>query len=296
MKVSTSEKMYRAIAYLIVTLVAISALFPLFYVVGMSMTTQTEILQRGGFVIFPRKPTLAGYKQAITGITRPLLVSTIRTIFGTFLTLIMTTIGAYVCWRKTLPGRNFFILMVLITILFHASLIPNYLVIMNLGMLDTLWALIIPGAVDSWGLLVIKQFFEGQPEELFDAAKVDGANEWQLMTRIAIPLAAPVLAAIGLFDAVGHWNAWFDALMYISNTNLYPLQLVLRNLLLTSSGLLQSGGTGEATMLLIPESMRLSPDSMKMVVVVVSTLPILAVYPFLQKYFTKGVYLGAVKG
>ena len=161
-------------------------------------------------------------------------------------------------------------------------------------MLNTIWALVIPSMVDSWSVLVLKQFFENLPEEMEESAKIDGAGEVRLMWAIMIPMAAPAMAAIGLFTAVGHWNAWFDSLIYIDNAQLHPLQLLIRNMF-TNASLSVQQNLGQASYAMNAHN-RVSIETLKMALVVFGTIPILCVYPFLQKHFTKGMYLGAVKG
>jgi len=244
-------------------------------------------------VLYPTQTTFAAYTIVLRDSRLPpaFWVSVIRTVAGTSLTLAFTTVGAYVVSKKRLPGRSIFIFLILVTILVGGGLIPSFIVMLRLKLINSIWALILPGLVDSWGLLVIKQYFEGIPDSLEEAAYSDGATEIQYFLRIALPNSIPVLAAIGLFNAVGHWNSWFDALMYITDNTKMPLQLFLRNLLagVTFTASMTSGGSGPS--LQIP-----STDAIKMALVVVATVPILCVYPFLQRHFIKGVFLGAVKG
>ncbi len=289
---SRSETLYQVILHVIVVIVAVSAVFPLIYVLGMSLTTQPELIARHYFVIIPHEPTLEAYRRIITSplIWNSFLISVTRSVVGPLLTLTFTLIGAYVLSHRTLPGRNALLFFILATILFGGGLIPTYLVVKDLHLIDSLWSLIIPGLVDSFGLLVIKIFIENLPDGLMDSAKIDGAGEIQTLIHVVIPLAAPALAAIGLFGVVGHWNSWFDALIYLNDANKYPLQLILKNML-----------TGQVIgdqfrQTILQDSTRITPESMKMATVIFGIVPILCVYPFLQKHFIKGMYLGAVKG
>lgn len=286
-----SERWYQWAAALFIGLCTLAAVFPLYYIIVNSLAPESELAQ--GVVIIPHRLTWAAYRVVLTDIRllQALGISILRTAIGSLGALAFTTIGAYVLARKGMPGRKLFIFMVLITILFNGGMVPTYLVVAKTGLIDSIWALIVPLLVDSWGLLVIKQFFENMPESIDEAARIDGASELQFLLRIGIPVAKPALAAIGLFNAVGHWNAWFDAMLYLNNPAKYPLQLVLRNLLqgldfLRQNGLEMSGSS----------FVRASGDGLKMAIVILGTLPILCVYPFLQKHFTKGIYLGAVKG
>jgi len=288
---NSSEKLYQWIAIVSVTIVSLASLYPLIYVLAMSLVTQVELGEKRGFVFWPSNPTLAGYERLLSTdlFTHGLSISVYRTLVGTAITLTLTTILAYVASRKGLPGRPVLVFCILVTILFSGGLIPTFIVIRDLHLLNTFWAMILPGAVSSWSALVLLQFFKNLPSELEDSALIDGAGEFTLMIRIMLPMCAPAMAAIGLFTAVAHWNSWFDALMYINDSQLHPIQLIIRNMLINS----ELGNDQQWTSNV---SSRMSTESLKMAAVIFGTLPILCVYPFLQKYFIKGMFLGAVKG
>jgi len=293
MKTFRGERLYQTFSFAIIGLLSLASAYPIVYVLSMSLVSEQEWIQRDGFIFIPFRPTLMAYERLFSGsvFTDALMVSAMRASIGTALTLTLTMIGAYVISRKQLPGRKLFLFLVLITVLFNSGLIPTYLVVKDLHLLDTFWALVIPGLIDSWSLLVLKQFFEGIPKEIEESAEVDGANDWTLMTRIILPMSKPALAAIGLFIAVAHWNSWFDAFIYINNPDWMPLQLIMRNMFANAN----IGSDFNPTSVLNP-AQRVSTESLKMAVAVIGTVPILLVYPFLQKHFTKGMYLGAVKG
>lgn len=290
-----SEKIYQIFISIMIGLVTVSAVFPLIYVIGMSLTSQNELIQRNYFVILPLKPTLIAYSRILLSpvIPQAFLVSIERTVIGTILTLAFTFTGAYVLSVKDLPGRKAFLMMILVTILFGGGLIPSYFVVKSAGLINSLWSMIIPIMVDSFGLLVFKVFIENLPREIYESVEVDGAGELSKLIFIVFPLSAPALAAIGMFNAVGHWNSWFDALIYVNgNMSLYPLQLVIRNLLLAGIG----GDMNDFQNILTDSQLQVSPEAIKMAAVVIGVVPILCVYPFLQKYFMHGVYMGSVKG
>ena len=288
----SSEITYQAVIHVVVGLIALSAVFPLVYVIGMSLTSQVELIQRGYFVIIPHEVKFNAYTRLLNSAAmwRSLMMSILRSTTGPLLGVALTLLGAYVLSHRTLPGRNLLLLIVLVTILFHGGMIPTYLVVRNLGIMNTFWALIVPLLVDSFGLLIIKIFIENLPEGLLESARMDGAGHVQLLIRIVAPLAAPALAAIGMFNIVQHWNSWFDALLYLHNKNLWPLQLVLRNLLEGQAHL------GDDLVIEIMKGEKMAFESFKMATVVIGVLPMLALYPFLQRFFIHGVYLGAVKG
>ncbi|MCL2832949.1 MAG: carbohydrate ABC transporter permease [Treponema sp.] len=289
-----NEQIYSFFCYLIVGLAALVALVPLLYVFSMSLTGEREWIDRGGFIFIPFHPTFRAYEIIFTAgsaFVRSLFISIERTILGTAIQLSLTVITGYIMSRIRLPGRKFIIIMVLVTILFGSGLIPTYLVIRSLGIMNTIWALIIPGAVHSWSALVFKQFFEGIPASLEESAEMDGATEFTKMVKILLPMSAPSLAAIGLFTAVGHWNAWFDVMLYINDGKLYTMQYIIRNMFVSSNlsnDLILNYG-------LMDVDYRVPLNTLRMAVAIFGTVPILLVYPFLQKYFIRGVYLGAVK-
>lgn len=286
MVTSRSDKWFNAAIYVILVLIAVAAVFPLLYVISMSLTPYSEVVKNGGFIVLPRKISFEAYERifADPALGRSMVVTVIVTVGGTLVNMIFTTLAAYPLSRRNLPGRTFFLLYMVFTMLFSGGLIPTYLVIQSLGMINTLWALIIPGAIATFNVLILKSFFETLPEELFESARIDGAREFRILWQVAIPLSLPSMMTVGLFYMVGHWNSFFSAVLYITDTDLNPLQVVIRNmLLLTQSSELQAEIT-------VPTA------AMQMAAVIAGSLPIIAVYPFIQKHFTKGMLLGAVKG
>ena len=285
----SSENTYQFFVYFIVALLLVISIFPLVYVVGLSLTSELEYIKRGNLMVFPYEPTLQGYKDILfrtNAYVKGLGISVSRVIVGTTTRMLCTMVLGYIVSRKDMPGNKAVMVMVLITILYNGGTIPTFLVVDQLELLNTFWAMIIPTLVDSWSVLVFKQFFTNIPGDVMEAADLDGASEFQKFVRVVLPMSKPVLASLGLFAAVAHWNSWYDASIYLSKRHdLYPLQLILRNML-TNANLSTDTVGLEFTQM---------PVSLRMVVVVLGTVPILCVYPFLQKYFTAGVYTGAVK-
>jgi len=280
-----SDKVFDAVVYIILALVGLAAVFPLLYVVSVSLTPFGEVLRQGGFVIIPRSITLDAYRQFLgrSDIARAFGVTAFITVVGTLINLVLTTLIAYPLSKRNLPGRGFFLFFVVFTLLFSGGIIPTYLVVKGTGLIDTVWAMIIPNAIWSFNVLVMKSFFEALPEELFESARLDGAGELRTLWQIALPLSLPVMLTVGLFYAVGHWNEFFQALMYVTDRTLHPLQIVIR-------GILQQSQSLESAESMVPTA------TLQMAAVVLASLPILMVYPFIQKHFTKGVLLGSVKG
>ena len=207
-------------------------------------------------------------------------------IVGTGINLLMTMTTAYPLARRALVGRKFFMLMITVTMMFSGGLIPNYIIIVKLGLVDSLWSLILPGCVSAYNMIIMKNFFEALPAELNEAARIDGLSEMGILFRIIVPLSLPSLCTIGLFYGVGHWNAYFNATIYLNSRSRWPLQVVLRNLL-------ENAVTSEID---YGESASLPVEPLKMAVVVFTTAPIIVLYPFIQKYFVKGALVGSIMG
>ncbi|GMQ57977.1 carbohydrate ABC transporter permease [Vallitalea sediminicola] len=289
-----TEKTYQIVITTIIIILLICSVFPLLYVVGLSFTGEAEWIERGNTMIIPYKPTLQGYQNVLfkgSRFTNAFYISVLRTTIGTVLVMLFTLITGYAASRKDLPGRKIIIIIIMITVLFTGGLIPTFLVVKATGIYDTFFSMILPGLVYPWGVLVFKQFFENLPNQVEESAYIDGASEFALMTRIIIPMSKPVIAALAMFIAVGHWNQWFDALIYLQNEKLEPLQLLLRNMFQNTNI-----GYNMNSQEIFDTEQRVSSTSIRMVITVIGTVPILAIFPFLQKYFTKGVYTGSVKG
>lgn len=280
------DKVVDSIVYIILAAVGLICIFPLMYVLSMSLTPFSEILKNGGFMVIPRKITFEAYAELIKQphIPRAFNVTVFITLVGTIINLILTILMAYPLSRKNLPGRSFILMYIVFTMLFNGGMIPTYLVVKNLGLINKIWAMILPNAIWTFNTLVMKSFFEGIPEELFESARIDGAGEFRVLWQILMPLSKPVLMTVGLFYMVGHWNEFFQAIMYISDKELYPMQVVVRQILTQSRNALDNV---EAT---------LPSETIQAAIVIFASIPIIVVYPFLQKYFTKGMLLGAVKG
>ena len=280
------DKVVDSIVYIVLVAVGLICIFPLMYVLSMSLTPFSEILKNGGFMVIPRKITFEAYAELIKQphIPRAFNVTVFITLVGTIINLILTILMAYPLSRKSLPGRSFILMYIVFTMLFNGGMIPTYLVVKNLGLINKIWAMILPNAIWTFNTLVMKSFFEGIPEELFESARIDGAGEFRVLWQILMPLSKPVLMTVGLFYMVGHWNEFFQAIMYISDKELYPMQVVVRQILTQSRNALDNV---EAT---------LPSETIQAAIVIFASIPIIVVYPFLQKYFTKGMLLGAVKG
>jgi putative aldouronate transport system permease protein len=276
------------VVYVILTILAVLMVIPFIYVIAASFATEAEILSRPIFLI-PKEPTLAAYKRIFDmndmGVTvlRSLGISIAVTLIGTMINLFFTCTMAYGLSRSKLIGKKFVLNMVLFTMVFGGGMIPTFLLVKGLGMYDTYAALILPGAISAYNMLIVRNFFMDLPAGLEEAASIDGCTDIGIFVKIALPLSLPMLATFGLFYAVGHWNNYFGALLYLADSKKYPFQLVLRNLVMITT---EDTADGED----------LPQETLKMAVIVVGTVPILLVYPFLQKHFAAGVMVGAIKG
>lgn len=280
------------VIYLFLGIMAIITVAPFLYVTAGSFTTEKEITERAFFII-PKDFSLNAYQYIWkTGtIFRGIRNSLIVTIFGTGVNMVFTTIFAYPLSKKHLRGRNTILNFVIITMLFSGGLIPSYLLIRNLHWLDSYLALTIPGAISAFNMIIVKNFFQELPVELEEAARIDGCNEIVIFSKIVLPLSKPVIASIGLFYAVGHWNDYFNSMIYLNTNTKYTVQMILRQIVLMAQGIQKDGMVIDYDMAGPP------PDqAVKMAATVVATIPILIVYPFLQKHFAKGVMVGSVKG
>lgn len=289
--VTKVDRLVDIVLYTVLALFALSTLFPLYFVFIMSVTPYTEVLRNGGFIVWPSSVTLDAYKQIFASRRIPdaLQITVFVTVVGTFLNLLVTTLLAYPLSKKTTPWRNAILLAIIFTLLFNGGLIPTYLVVRGLGLYNTVWALIVPGMVSTFNFLIMKTYFEGIPQEVEEAARVDGCGELATLFRIVLPLSAPIMATIGLFYGIGHWNEYFKGIMYVTEKSLAPIQVVLRNMIQTPS-------VSQELSLNSTNLSQLPPETIKMATVTVAILPIILVYPFLQKYFIKGVMIGAIKG
>ncbi len=277
------------IIYALLTLIAVVMVVPFIYVIAASFAPESEIQTRPIFLI-PNNPTLAAYARIFdmndmgSRVFQSLWVSVCVTVIGTLINLFFTTTMAYGLSRSSLIGKKPLLNMVLFTMVFGGGMIPLFLIVKGLGLYDTYAALILPGAISAYNMLIVRNFFMELPRELEEAASIDGCSDIGIFVKIALPLSMPCLATFGLFYAVGHWNNYFGALLYLEDSKKFPFQLVLRNIVM------QTAENSTDVNQEIPE------DTLKMAVIVIGTVPILIVYPFLQKYFAAGVMVGAVKG
>lgn len=286
-----SDRLFSLFVYTVLILLSVSILLPMMQVITISMSP-IEVINRYGFHFLPMKFDFSGYREVFHKniIWTAYWNTIVRTLLGTSITIIMTFLGAYPLSKTLLPHRAFWTGFIVFTMFFSGGLIPSYILIKNIGLMNSVWSLVLPGAVSAFLLLIVRNFIIALPESLEESAKIDGANDIYILWKIVIPLSMPVLATVALYSAIGHWNAWFDSMLYIQNEKKQVLQLILRKIIID--------GTADPSATGLTESMHQATNTqaIKMAALVVSIVPIICVYPFLQKYFVKGTLLGSVKG
>ncbi|MDY4668753.1 MAG: carbohydrate ABC transporter permease [Oliverpabstia sp.] len=289
-KMSMEEKIYQAAIAAFVGIVVLLCLIPFLYVVGMSFTSEGEMIAKNYFVIFPEKPILSAYKYILENANffSGMKVTILRTVLGVGTALILTLPVGYILAIRKLPGKNGVMVFFIITMILNGGLIPTYILYRDLHLLNSFWVYIAPSLANTFGILVVKLFVEGIPTDVMESADLDGASELQKLWYIGMPLLKPTICALGLFAAVTHWNSWMDAMIYVKDANIWPIQYIIRNLL--------TQGNNADLMNNISTYAKMTSESMKMASVIVAVLPILCVYPFLQKYFVHGMFTGSVKG
>jgi len=289
-KQSKQYKVFRVFNVIILLLIVAVTLYPFIYVVAQSFSAEKYIVA-GQVNLFPKGFNINTYKVVMgekyfwIGYKNTI----IYTVFGTIISLIMSTMLAYPLSKKRLIGRKPLLIFAVFTMFFNGGLIPNYLLIRNLGMRNTIWSIIIPGAISTYNMIIMRSFFEGIPSELEEAASVDGASTYRTLLTIILPLSMPIIATMGLFYAVGNWNNWFGPFLYFDSKDQFPVTLYLRNIIAGAQQTSVSSGTDTDAMAQIGATV-------KSATIVLTVLPILCVYPFIQKYFVTGVMIGSVKG
>ena len=290
-KFLSQDKIVNVLFYVIAILMIIAVVYPLWFVVIASFSNPADVAN-GEVWLWPKKWDLSGYKELFNQpqLWKSYANTIIYTLVGTLIGLIVNVPAGYAMSRKDLKGKKWINLFYLIPMFVNGGLIPTYFVVKSFGLLDSFWVMVLPFSVSTYNIIVVRTFFkESLPETLWEAAQLDGCGTFRYFIQFAVPLSKAILAVVGLWTAVGLWNSWFNALIYIQNEDLVPLQLLLRRILISNQSLL-----GAATGTMAQELRQLS-DMMKYASIVVSTLPIMCLYPFLQKYFNQGVMIGAVK-
>lgn len=293
MKQSTGERIFGICNMAFLGLFAFIALYPFIYMVNMSLSTATQASSGGLHLVpNPQEMTLTAYQmiannpEIVTGYFNTIL----RTVVGTVATLVMTCLCAYPLSRKYMPHRKFYTFMIIFPMLFSGGIVPMYMLIKGIGLIDNRLVYILPMLITGFNVIVVKNFFQQIPESLCEAARIDGVGEWRMLFQIFIPLSKPVLATVGLWTAIAHWNMWFDAMIYINDNSKQVMQTFLQRIVIENSVELIERG------LVNPDVAQFTSETIKAASVVITILPMLLLYPFAQRYFVKGIHLGGVKG
>lgn len=287
------ERSGRASAFDLATIVllsltAVCCLLPLFHVLALSVSSENAIIS-GRVGLVPRGPHAEAYRAVLerTGMVQAMAFTVYLTVLGTLVNVVLTALAAYPLARRDLAGKRVIWLFILFTMFFSGGLIPLFLVVRSLGLLDSVWALILPGAISTFNLILMKTYFQGIPESLAESARIDGCSELRILARIIVPVATPVIATLALFYGVGHWNEYFGALIFITDPRKYTLQLRLQQLFSDASGL--------DDFVSLADDRETPVESLKAAAIVFAMAPILLVFPFVQRYFAKGALLGSLK-
>ncbi|WP_274649611.1 carbohydrate ABC transporter permease [Paenibacillus humicola] len=287
------DRVFLLLVYAFLTIVLLSVLYPLVYILSSSFSSPQAVIS-GRVWLLPVEPSLAGYKaifdnpQVVTGYAN----SIFYTFFGVLINVCLTVMLAYPLSKSTFYGRSLIMVILVITMMFSGGLIPTYLTVKKLGLIDTRWAMMLPVALAVWQVIIARTFFQSNiPKELGEAAELDGCSDLGFLWRVVLPLSKPILAVLVLMYAVGHWNAYFDALIYLKSPDLFPLQIILRNILILNS--IDASMMVDANKMAAMQGLR---DLLKFSLIVVATVPVLAIYPFVQKYFVQGIMIGSLKG
>jgi putative aldouronate transport system permease protein len=288
---SITDRMIDAANWLLLAIVALLMVFPFLHIFSVSFSSLRDVLEKE-FIMWPTHWVTDAYQTilASNNFIRSLGVSSYITIVGTVVSLLLTATMAYGLTRNV-TGQRIILLLIIFTLLFNAGMIPTYLVVKEVGLMNSTWSLIIPSAISAFNLIVMRQFFLSIPNELTEAGLIDGASELRIFTSIMLPLSKPSLAAFGLFYAVGYWNKYFEGVLYLNDSSKWPIQVVLRQIVIMNEA---TAALGNEAMLMLENPP--PPVTIQMAAILMATLPILIVYPFLQKHFAKGVMLGSVKG
>lgn len=289
-----ADPLFAVITYGLIAVAIVVIVYPLYFIVIASISDPT-LVQQGKVILFPRGLTFDGYATIFgtSTIVRGFANSVLYTVVGTAISVTMILCGAYALARKDMPGRNLFMILFVVTMFFDGGMIARYLVVKELGLLDTMWAVVLPGAVGVWNLIIARTFFEQSiSPELREAAQLDGASDFRFFFSIVLPLSKSLLTLMAMIHIVANWNAFFDAMIYLSDESKYPLQLVLRNVLIQSQA--STAGMDMASMESTAQAQKMG-ELLKYSMIVVSTVPLLIAFPFLQRHFVKGATLGALK-
>ncbi|MBW5446277.1 ABC transporter permease subunit [Cohnella sp. CFH 77786] len=296
MKRSASDKTLSIFIYAVLGILGFAAFYPFWNAAVISFNSGADTM-KGGITFWPRSFSLENYEVVFRDerLVNGFVISVLRTAVGTIGSILATSVFAYGMTRRELIGKKFYMIACIVTMYFSGGLVPSYLLIRELGLMDTFWVMVIPGMVSVWNMIVFRAFFQGMPSGLEESAKIDGSSNWGVLFRIILPLSGPVIATLSLFTAVYHWNDWFAPSIYISNVDLLPIQTKLQQILSSNIMNEQMARMDSSASSHLNRMRSVTTQSLSMATMMVATVPILCVYPFVQKYFVKGVLVGSLK-
>lgn len=288
-KKSIGRKVFELFNNLFMIVLSIITLYPFLYVLAASLSSDSFLIS-GNFGIIPEGLNFDAYKAVLSYpmLGRAYLNTVLYTVVGTAINLVMTVLGAYPLARQNLKGKKIITFLIVFTMFFGGGLIPTYLVVQRVGLYNTFWAMVIPNAIATWNLILMRTYFQSIPAEIEEAALIDGYGYFSILARIIVPLSVPSIATVGLFYAVAHWNSYFPALIYLKSQELYPVQILLRQIVIQNSteGVADSSTMGGV----------MFAENIKYAIIIITALPIICIYPFIQRYFIKGLMVGSIKG
>jgi len=293
---SLGDRIMVTFIYMFLILLSVSTLYPFLNAIVISLNEGLDT-SKGGITLWPREFTWENYRVVFQDerLMSGFLVSVLRTVIGTVTAILATAIFSYGMSRRELMGRKYYMIICIITMYFGGGLIPSFLLIRELGLMNSFWVYIIPSLISVWNMIIFRTFFQGLPAGLEESAKIDGCGNWGTLFRVVLPLSGPVIATLALFTAVGHWNEWFLASIYISDEKLLPIQTILKQILASNIVSEQTASMDAAALAHLQKAKTITSKSLSMATMMVATLPIVLVYPFVQKYFVKGVLVGSLK-
>ncbi|MDQ0112803.1 carbohydrate ABC transporter permease [Paenibacillus harenae] len=296
MKLATEDKLFVGLIYIVLAVLGFTALYPFWNAAVISFNSGADTML-GGITFWPRDFTLQNYEVVFKDkrLIDAFVISVLRTAAGTVTSIAATAIFAYGMTKRGLIGRRIYMIMCVITMYFGGGLIPSYLLIQELNLMNSFWVMVIPGIISVWNMIIFRTFFNGIPQGLEESAQIDGSSNWGIFFRIVLPLSGPVIATLALFTAVYHWNDWFTPSIYITNTDLLPIQTKLNQILNSNIMLEQMQNMDSAAQGRMNRMRSVTTKSLSMATMMVATVPILCIYPFVQKYFVKGVLIGSLK-
>lgn len=295
-KLSAGEKVFKIVNYLLIIALCLSIILPFLNILALAFNPGKDA-EKGGIFFWPRIWSFENFNKVFeaSNIASAFGVSVFRTFVGTIASVFLTAMAAYVLKSKTLPGGKFFMMFIFFTMLFSGGIIPYYMLLKSLHLTNNIWVYVIPGLYSAWNLIIMRTFFQQIHPSLEESARIDGYNDFSIFMRVIMPLSRPVVAVIGLFTAVGHWNDWFTGAFFIRKADLRPLSTLLQEMLMSAEAMRETLNQAAGVRYDMLERIQITANSLKMATIIVVVVPIILIYPFVQRYFAKGIMIGSMK-